>query len=154
MEGTEEVHHAAAAELARLRSVVDALGDVTASAIGGIEDTAVAIAFEAVCKVLGDAATSHEGIAAIVCDVCRRITARQALTIRLHPSDFDMLRSAGALSALLPGSAQVSWVASDEVELGGCFVDLDGGGTLDARLETQIDSLRDALVTARNARAR
>jgi len=151
-EGAEEAQEAAAAELARLRGVVNALGDVATSAVGGIEDVAVAIAFEAICKVLGEAAASREGIAAMVRAVCLRITGRQALTVRLHPADLDMLRSASALDALLPGAADVSWAASDEVELGGCLVTIDGGGTLDARLETQINLLRDTLMKARSAR--
>jgi flagellar biosynthesis/type III secretory pathway protein FliH len=42
----------------------------------------------------------------------------------------------------------VHWAADKSIELGGCVIETDGG-TLDARLETQVEGLRAALVAAR-----
>jgi hypothetical protein len=74
----------------------------------------------------------------------------EKVVVRLHAADLAMLREAGALDASLPSGALVTWVADKAVALGGCVIETDGG-ELDARLETQIDRLRSALVIARKS---
>jgi len=146
--GQEESRQAFAAELARVRSVAGKLSDVLASGIGGMEDLAVAIAFEAVCKVLGESATTAEGVRAQVRQAAAAAKNKERLVVRLHPADLSALRDAGALNSILSAEKVVSWVADDSIELGGCVVATDGGG-LDARLETQIDRMRTTLLAAR-----
>ena len=146
--GQEESRQAFAAELARVRSVAGKLSEVLASGIGGMEDLAVAIAFEAVCKVLGESATTAEGVRAQVRQAAAFAKNTERLVVRLHPADLSALRDAGALNAILSAEKTISWVADNSIELGGCVVATDGGG-LDARLETQIDRMRSTLLAAR-----
>ena len=146
--GREESQQAFAAELARVRSLAGKLSDSLASGIGGMEDLAVAIAFEAVCKVLGEAAMTEEGVRAQVRQAAAHAKNKECLVVRLHAADLSALRAAGALNSILPPGKTVSWVADDSIELGGCVVETDGGG-LDARLETQIERMRTALLVAR-----
>jgi flagellar assembly protein FliH len=146
--GQEESRQAFATELARVRSVAGKLSEALASGIGGMEDLAVAIAFEAVCKVLGEAAITAEGMRAQVKQAVACAKNKERLVIRLHAADLSALRDAGALNAILPPDTTVSWVVDSSIELGGCIVETDGGG-LDARLETQIERMRDALLAAR-----
>lgn len=146
--GQEESRQAFAVELARVRSIAGKLSDALASGIGGMEDLAVAIAFEAVCKVLGEAAMTAEGMRAQVRQAAAHAKNKERLVVRLHAADLSALRDAGALNGILPADKAVSWVADSSIELGGCVVETDGGG-LDARLETQIDRMRTALLAAR-----
>jgi flagellar assembly protein FliH len=146
--GREESQQAFAAELARVRSIAGTLSDTLASGIDGMEDLAVAIAFEAVCKVLGEAAMTQEGVRAQVRQAAAHTKNKERVVVRLHAMDLSALRAAGALNAIFPSSKVVSWVADDSIELGGCVVETDGGA-LDARLETQIERMRTALLAAR-----
>lgn len=146
--GREESQQAFAAELARIRSISARLSGALAAGIGDQEDLAVAIAFEAVCKVLGAAAITEEGVRAHVRQAAAHAKNKESVVVRLHAADLSALRDAGALNTVLPPGQAVSWVADDSIELGGCVVETDGGG-LDARLETQLERIRTALLAAR-----
>ena len=72
-----------------------------------------------------------------------------ALRISISPLDRELVENA------LPGILEqarltdgVDLVESDEVERGGCIVS-SGGGSVDARIETQLDRIADALVPGR-----
>jgi flagellar assembly protein FliH len=121
---------------------------VLASGIGGMEDLAVAVAFEAVCKVLGESAVTADGVRAQVRQAVASTKNKERVVVRLHPADLSALRDAGALNALVPGEKTVTWTADNSIELGGCVVETDGGG-LDARLETQLERMRTTLLAAR-----
>jgi flagellar assembly protein FliH len=146
--GREESQQAFAAELARVRSIAGKLSESLAAGIGGMEDLAVAIAFEAVCKILGEAAMTQDGVRAQVRQAAAHAINKEHVVVRLHAADLSALRATGALNAILPPGKAVSWVADDSIELGGCLVETDGG-TLDARLETQLERMRIALLAAR-----
>jgi len=146
--GIEESKQSFSAKIDRVRSLADKLPHALRAGIDGMEDTLVEIAFEAVCKVLGNAAVTRESVLAMVRQATARTLSGEKLVVRLHPTDLAMLRTAGALAADLPTGAAASWVADQRITLGGCVIETDGG-ELDARLETQIQRLRDALVTAR-----
>ena len=142
--GAEEVRREAETELARIRSISAGLQRALDTGIRGIEDVAVAIAFEAVCKMLGAAAVSRDGVRALVHEAAQHAAGAQQVTVRLHPADLAALQAAGGLDM----AAQ--WAADKSIELGGCVVETDGG-TLDARLETQVERLRATLLAARAA---
>ena len=146
--GREESQQSFAAELAGIRSIAGKLNDALVSGIGGMEDLAVAIAFEAICKVLGEAAVTLEGVRAQVRQATAHVKNTERVVVRLRPEDLSALREAGAVNSMLPTGKAVSWVADDSIELGGCVVETDGGA-LDARLETQIERMRAALLAAR-----
>jgi len=146
--GVEEVKQEFASEIGRVRSIADKLPQALKDGITDHEDTLVAIAFEAVCKILGDAAVTHDGVRAIVRQAATRTPAAKKITVRLHAADLALLTKAEILDAVLPSGITVSWAADKHVSLGGCLIEGDGG-TLDARLETQIDRVRETLVTAR-----
>ncbi|GAB2842930.1 hypothetical protein GCM10027277_07800 [Pseudoduganella ginsengisoli] len=148
--GAAESRQAFAAELARMRSIVDKLHGAVENGVAGLEEMAVAIAFESVCRILGDKAITAEGVRGIVRETVSHVAARDGVTVRLHPDDLSALRSVGALEAPADNGAPVSWVADTTLALGGCIVE-GGGGELDARLDTQIERLRAALLAARGA---
>jgi flagellar assembly protein FliH len=148
--GAEEVRREAETELARIRSISAGLQRALDTGIRGIEDVAVAIAFEAVCKMLGSAAVSPDGIRVLVHEAAAHAAGAQQVTVRLHPGDLAALQAAGGMDGALASGASVQWAADKSIELGGCVVETDGG-TLDARLETQVERLRATLLAARAA---
>lgn len=146
--GREEVKQSFADEVARVRSVADKLRQAMESGVRGQEEMMVAIAFEAVCKVLGDVVVTREGVQALVRQATTHVLGAERLAVRLHPADLSILQDAGGLDGILPSGTVVSWVGDKDIALGGCVVETDGG-ELDARLETQMEKLRSLLVAAR-----
>ena len=110
--------------------------------IDGAEDDLVALCFESVCRILGPAAVTAEGVRAQVAQA-RKGLQGQLVAVHLHPDDLAMLR-AGADN----GDAAVQWVADPAVGIGGCILQSQQGG-LDARLETQLRTLAELLTQAR-----
>jgi flagellar biosynthesis/type III secretory pathway protein FliH len=115
----------------------------------GMHDLMVAIAFEAVCKVLGARALDREVVAAMVHEVVSRVKQDEAILVRLHPQDCALMRDLAA-DAEAQREFKVELVADDKIAFGGCIVEADGG-VLDARIETQMERLRAALLKARRA---
>lgn len=146
--GREEVKQSFAEEVSRIRSVADKLRYVMESGIRGQEEIMASIAFEAVCKVLGEAAVTRDGILALVRQATAQTLGNERLVIRLHPGDLSTLQDAGGLDAAAPSGASVSWASDQDIELGGCVVETDGG-ELDARLETQMERLSSLLTAVR-----
>jgi len=144
--GLQEAKQAFTTDIARIRGVADRLGGTLRSQIAGLEDMAAAIAFEAVCKLLGDGAGSSEQIQALVRAAAAHASERTNLVVRLNEADLAVLKKTGALDDTLPNS-KVKWQADTDVELGGCVVSTDFGD-IDARLEIQIERLRDAIMAA------
>lgn len=124
------------------------------SATRQIEEQAVAIAYEAVCRIVGDAAPQASAIQAIVARALAELGGKPALRVRLHPGDLATLQASPDAQVLLQGFPAVSWAADDSVSMGGCLVD-STAGTLDARLEVQLRALgqswRTAVTQARSA---
>lgn len=115
-----------------------------ASQIEGLEDVMVEIAFAAVCKLLGESAFTEGGTRGLVREAMRGILAKEGLVVRLSPADYG---------ALAPSpEPKVEVVADERVALGGCIIETSGG-TLDARLEVQLQQLVDTLTRARHAQA-
>lgn len=146
--GAAEVRQQFAGELARVRGIADKLQAALDGGVQGLEEMAAAIAFEAVAKILGAQAATPEGILALVRQATSQHTSRDGVLVRLNPADLSSLRAAGGLDAELRSGGKVEWLADQSVEMGGCIVET-AGGELDARLETQVDALRAALLSAR-----
>ncbi|SDF64091.1 flagellar assembly protein FliH [Massilia sp. PDC64] len=142
--GRDDAAAAAAARLAQLDDLARALADASADALGRHEDMLVDVAWTAICRLAGELAVSREGALAMVRSAAAQVRDAQALHIRLHPQD----------AAWLAGHAADSrWTLRGDpaVALGGCIVE-SAQGTLDARLELQLERLRGALRAARAQR--
>jgi len=146
--GIIEAKHEFADQLAALRTLIESLHTVLEADVAGAEDVIVEIAFESVCKILGEAMVKREGVILAVREIVRGMREREPLLLRVAPSDFDILVAHRA--QLLQGGdgKTIDFVADERVALGGCFVETSGG-TLDGRLETQLQRLVDTLTSAR-----
>ena len=98
----------------------------------------VEIAFEAIGKILGESLARRDGVQAVVREVIRGVREREHLVVRVSPRDHELLAREGFKPK--NGDAQaIELLADDRVELGGCLIET-AGGTLDGRLETQLQA--------------
>lgn len=155
--GREEGLELAKAEAARMleqqrATVMQAIAGIAEHAqkeIAGAEDLIVGIAFEAVCKLLARELVSREAVAAMVRQVLSRLKQEESVVVRLHPRDYAVVREQGGVDSIVDaGPMTVELVPDDGISLGGCVVETSGGD-LDARIETQLQRLREALLSAR-----
>lgn len=132
---------------------LEALADSFARQAGDLatlaEDEMVALAFEAVCRVLGTHAASRDGVRAQLLHAIEAWESSEPVTLCLHPDDAALLDSDSELATRLRGALPrlLKWQADPQVELGGCMLK-SAQGALDARLETQIEALRDSILRA------
>jgi flagellar assembly protein FliH len=144
--GTKEARAALDEETERLRALAGSLRDALEQGIAGAEDAMVEVAFAAVCKVVGEAASREDGVRAIVREAMRQVHAKEGLVVRVSAADHALLCAHGSLGE----GAKVELAADERVGPGGCLIETSGG-TLDARLEVQLRQLLAALVRARDA---
>lgn len=127
--------------LAKLDAVTCAFEDRLASHWTALEADAVVLAFETVCRLLANAAGQRETVEALVAQAMCGLRS-QPMRVRLNAADLALLDHADAnggtgLRARHPG---IEWVADAAVRVGGCLID-SAAGTLDARLDTQLQRL-------------
>jgi flagellar assembly protein FliH len=151
-EGLAQGRRDGEAEFAERLRLVDELfvsaRDAIEKNLDGMADTAVDITFEAITRILGDRFIDKAGTEAAVREVIRQSKERSKLVVRVAPADFEALstRRTELVDGLNVG--QVELVADDLVELGGCVLETPSG-SLDGRLEIQLQRLRDTLLNAR-----
>jgi flagellar biosynthesis/type III secretory pathway protein FliH len=144
--GVEQGRAEYATQLEAVRKLLGSMQAALIDGISGTEDLIVEIAFEAVGKILGEALAQREGVQAAVREVIRGVHDREHLVVRVSPRDHQLLAGVG----ILPKNGdehRLELIADERVELGGCLIETSGG-TLDGRLETQLQRLRDTLVSA------
>lgn len=126
--------------------------------LGGVEDAMVELCFAAICKFVGENAVDIKGIAAIVNHQIKEFVSAP-VELHVHPQDWAFIEETRKLKALAPAAselllnARVTWVPDNRVELGGVII-RSRDASLDARLETMLVALKNALVRTRDEKAR
>lgn len=138
-----------AERIERLDRLLASLPEQLADGIAGEEDLLVELAFEAVVRILGQAAPTREGAQGLVREALASLREREQVVVRLAPPDVETLRAARSEMTRVAGCKGLEFVADERVELGGCLIETAGGG-LDARLETQLQRLRELMLAARH----
>jgi flagellar assembly protein FliH len=113
----------------------------------GSTEVAVVAALE---KLLGPAMTSQLGVVAAVSEVLATVTPGGPIRIGVHRDDVPWIAAAREQLEAALGTNEFQIVADERVQLGGCLIEGDHG-TVDGRLETQLDGLRDTLLEHRRA---
>ncbi|MCL9848121.1 FliH/SctL family protein [Ralstonia solanacearum P673] len=134
--------------LQQLDQLLSAMPDAILERLHQSECDMVALCFEVICRVIGDRAVDSQAVQGMVRNVVRQASTR-LVAVHVHPADLERLRSDAELNAWIARqSAQqgspIEWIADDRVGLGGCIL-RSPHGSLDARLETQLASVRDIL---------
>jgi len=134
-----------------LDGLISALPSGIEARLAAAQDDMLALCFEVVCKVLGEGAAHPEALRAQLTKAMQGLRGRKLAAIHMHPDDLTLLKeeSQDPARELLAGGS-VQWIASTDVELGGCILQSPEGG-LDARFETQLQALRELLNQTRAA---
>lgn len=140
-----QAREAVQAVSARLQQLARELREQRAQLVADAEDELVALAHAAVCAMLGRRGASPDLVRANVRELLEEARLAGEIRAHVHPEDCALLADAAA------AREGWTWVADADVKLGG--VHLRGAeASLDARLETQLASLRERLVEIRRQR--
>lgn len=144
----ESVKRASLQQAQQFAALAGSLNKLRSSFVVEAEDSIVEIAYAAICRVLGDGMTSSEGIRAIARQAIAEAGDSQDLTLRLHPSDHALVGGTADSAESAPFMSNVKLVSDPSIRAGGCIVD-SRHGSLDARLDVQLERLRHTLLEAR-----
>jgi flagellar assembly protein FliH len=129
-----------------LKDLDDLRGQFEAAAaacLERLERDAVTLAFEAVCRIVGEGSGQAGHVARCVRTSMQALRAAKLLRVRLHPDDLERLSLSAEGKALIRPSDAVEWVADQSITCGGCVFDTDLG-SVDARMDVQLAGLRQA----------
>lgn len=130
--------------VAALQSLAASVAGQADAALEGVEDELVGLCHDVLCRLLGEAAASPEGIRALVKQALRELPG-EPLSIHLHPDDLALLTASDDGI-----DSRIRWRPDSSVVLGGAILKGEGG-SIDARLETQLRALSEKLTAVRAA---
>lgn len=156
--GQQAAEHAALEAIQSRLSLLDqwmqALPDQLNLRLRHVEEDMVALSYEAVCQIIGTAHISLSGVRELIKVALDQAQGRPLVAVHVHPDDLLLLEQDVVIATWLlerSASSQIRWVSDSSVKLGGVML-RSPDGCLDARLETQLNGLRQMLVTVRQER--
>lgn len=136
-----------------LRSLLRSLSAAMPACVDAAEDETVDLCFATICRVVGGVAVEPATVRLHLQHVLALAAPHRAAMLHVHPQDAELLEHAALVAGpVRPGQLPLC-VADANVTLGGCIVHA-GAKSLDARLETTMESFRAALLQARALRGR
>lgn len=134
-----------------LAALLAGLAEAANSVRDGIEEDIAVLCYQVLCRVVGEAALTPQGVRRQVERLVAATESNGAITLRLHPSDVPLIEEAAQAGGLATGAdCLLRLIADPRIVLGGCIVAVPGGG-LDARLETVLEECKAGLLRARRA---
>lgn len=123
------------------------------------EDELVTLSFAAVTKILGESLSSETAIRELINSLVKQHLTDTEFAVHLHPDDYALMvaansgSTAGAASAAgkITGPCQFRWVSDANIKLGGLII-RSSEQSLDARLDFQVEVLKQGLLQARDLR--
>jgi flagellar assembly protein FliH len=134
-----------------LERVIASIEAAREAALTSVEDIALGIAWEAVCRILGEVVATRQGIRALVEQGAAKVRSEEKIVVRLCPADLEVLGNRGDSLEGESSRGGTDFLADASIELGGCIIET-AAGRIDATLETQLSRLREALLATRLAR--
>ncbi|BBB62246.1 hypothetical protein UNDKW_3973 [Undibacterium sp. KW1] len=111
------------------------------------EDELVALSFAAITKILGESLSSETAIRELINSLVKQHLTDTEFSVHLHPDDYALFSSGENITS----SHQFRWVSDANIKLGGLII-RSSEQSLDARLDFQIEVLKQGLLQARNLR--
>lgn len=141
VEGQAEIDQ----QVEQLAKLTDQLFKATEATMAAAEEEMVEVVFASVAKILGDTFVGAEAVVAAVRQSIKQLVNRDRLVIHLSPGDKRLLDEVASGREEEMFGTRVEIVVDERIELGGCLLQTRSGG-LDARLEVQMQQLRDCLL--------
>jgi flagellar assembly protein FliH len=129
----------------RLGDLIEQVSKAHETSLATAEEEIVEVVFASVAKILGETLVSADAVIAAVKQSTKQLVSRDRLVIHLSSDDKQLLEEsmAGREDALFGTAVEI--IADERIELGGCLLQTRTGG-LDARLEVQMQQLRECLL--------
>jgi len=144
----EEIDTLTRTQRESFEALVASIGEARRCALESAAGDAVALAFAAACRILGEAFVSAEGVRAAIDHALGQAAAEDEVIVRVARADLDRLYESEPAGIDRGG---LKLVADPSISMGGCVIETSAG-SLDARLETQVSALRAALLDAHSVR--
>ncbi|TCS37723.1 flagellar biosynthesis/type III secretory pathway protein FliH [Paucimonas lemoignei] len=135
--------------LGQLKELFQSLKNLDEALFQEMEDSAAEVVFEAVTKIIGQAAIDKKIAYAVTRQAIEQVKGRERLIVRVSSKDYELVKETLTdpdTDGLFIKS--VSVVADNLVQLGGCLIETEAGN-LDARLEIQLQRLKETLLGVR-----
>jgi flagellar assembly protein FliH len=108
----------------------------------------VDIVAAALAQIAGPLLATREAVVGAVALALGKAKPAAELTLRVNPADVSLLETQRAALTAVTAASALHLLADAQVALGGCLIE-SPTGTLDARLELQLQGLFETLRTAR-----
>jgi len=149
--GQEAAQRELAAKLGRLDQLLTSIAQKRDDLLEVLEDDIVELALKAAASVVGNSVLSADYPVETIRRILQAHPDAHALCVRIAPADVDLVAAASADGAL--GLAnEVRLMADAEIRLGGCVIETTQG-SLDGRIEFQLEKLRAAILDGRSHRS-
>jgi len=153
--GVREAKDTARRELVQTREQLEAeamralavLEQAHQAAVSKLESSVGAVAFAAVCRLVGQQATSQAFVLGLVAQTCNELRSEAIATVRLHPRDIDLLRELLRGDELRIQSLGLTVIRDESLKLGGCVIETPSGH-YDGALASQLSRLHAVLTGA------
>lgn len=135
----------------QIKELLHSLKDLNEALFQEMEDSAAEVVFEAVTKIIGQTAIDKQTAFSATRAAIEQLKGRERLIVRVSAKDYEMVKAAlNDQEAAVPFATSVSVIADNLVQLGGCMIETEAG-SLDARLEIQLQRLKETLLGVRKS---
>ncbi len=136
-----------------LDSAIESLKQLYSKEISGLEDICLELVFESLVKVLGSELQKPEVVMQAVKQVISKARDTNKMTLHVSRKDYEVIsQNKEELQSLVQG-ATVEIVPDSRVMLGGCLLE-SPDGSMDGRLEMQLQRLKEIFMNVRNSESK
>lgn len=150
-EGRAEAESEWRDKLKQLVDVTENLHGEREAIFGAIEDDVIALTFEAITRILGEQSITKLIVQQTVRSLFASGDYRDPIIVRVSSQDYELLVAEPSIVELEDQRSALRLVEDARLKLGGCIVETVRG-SLDARIETQLERLRSALLDGRSSK--
>ena len=128
-----------------LNGVIDSLRKTVPQLVQETESALIQLALESAQKLVAGMPVNPKLVEAVIREALQQVEDSPDVTIQLHPDDLALLQKHKSdVLKNAPGSKPLQFSTSADVTRGGCLV-RTRFGVVDARRETKLDQLREAI---------
>lgn len=148
--GIEQAKQEFESKKIELDAAIEAFGRKLDFEQSGVNQLAVEVAFGALEKILGVEYKNQDFVQSVVANAAQSLRQSGGVKIHLNESDYQLLNAHREQLAKELGH-DCELISDIRVAAGGCILEA-GAGSFDARMESQLQIIKDALVNAMEER--
>jgi flagellar assembly protein FliH len=127
--------------LQQLDQLITQLDDESCKRLTALHEDAVALAFEALCRLIGERFPDRALLSERISHAIASLRGQPVLRVKLNSRDKHRLEADEPGRTLMERHAHVQWIAEDSISVGDFVID-GAQGSLDVRLTDQVERLK------------